>query len=217
MAIHSIEQQILAPIDNTKRILQRNNPYFQLPSTDITLDNPEHIALSPQSVGDKNQEPTDANSIKSLRSYQDNLLETSPLKTSSLVTTFAMAQKNYQNTDTLKKSQAITTPKTAVEKTLTPTQEQALKQLHTVAVQLQGLFMGMMMSAMRSTVPSDPLLGDSQAENIFTDMLDQQRSQEMSESGSVTIAPVIERQLRQSVLDNAAHDSRVQIPIPGMM
>jgi flagellar protein FlgJ len=96
---------------------------------------------------------------------------------------------------------------------LTPQQQQALQRLHSAATQLEGVFLDMLFSAMRETVPKESIFGkDSMAEDTFSQMLDEQRAQSVAQSGSFGIAKVLEQQLRSSVLSDASRESKTQIP-----
>lgn len=96
---------------------------------------------------------------------------------------------------------------------LTAQQKAALQQLHKAATQLEGVFLDMLFKAMRSTVPKTSIFGkESNSEDTFQSMLDEQRSQAMAKSGSFGIARVLEEQLRQSVLANAANESKASVP-----
>jgi flagellar protein FlgJ len=100
----------------------------------------------------------------------------------------------------------------AVEK-LTAQQQQALQHLHSAATQLEGVFLDMLFSAMRETVPKETIFGqESNTEETFQTMLDEQRSQSVAQSGSMGIARVLEEQLKRSVLSDAARESKTQIP-----
>lgn len=95
----------------------------------------------------------------------------------------------------------------------TPQQKAALQRLHSAATQLEGVFLDMLFSAMRDTVPKETVFGkQSNAEDTFQSMLDEQRSQQMAQSGSFGIAKVLEEQLKQSVLSDAARESKTQLP-----
>lgn len=95
----------------------------------------------------------------------------------------------------------------------TPQQKQALERLHTAATQLEGVFLDMMFSAMRETVPQESVFGkESSAEQTFQTMLDEQRSQQMAQSGSIGIAKVLEEQLKQSVLADSSRESKSAVP-----
>jgi flagellar protein FlgJ len=95
----------------------------------------------------------------------------------------------------------------------TPQQKQALERLHTAATQLEGVCLDMLFSAMRETVPQQSIFGKQSAgEQTFQTMLDEQRSQQMAQSGSMGIAKVLEEQLKQSVLADASREAKSQVP-----
>lgn len=95
----------------------------------------------------------------------------------------------------------------------TPAQKKALDGLHKAATQLEGVFLDMLFSAMRNTVPKESIFGNqSSAEETFQTMLDEQRSQAVAQSGSFGIARVLEEQLKQSVLTDASRESKTQVP-----
>lgn len=96
---------------------------------------------------------------------------------------------------------------------LTAQQQQALQRLHSAATQLEGVFLDMLFSAMRETVPKESIFGqESNTEETFQTMLDEQRSQAVAQSGSFGIAKVLEEQLKQSVLSDASRESKTQLP-----
>jgi len=95
----------------------------------------------------------------------------------------------------------------------TPQQKQALERLHSAATQLEGVFLDMLFSAMRQTVPRQSIFGkQSNAEQTFQTMLDEQRSQQMAQSGTTGIAKVLEEQLKQSVLSDAGREAKSEVP-----
>jgi peptidoglycan hydrolase FlgJ len=95
---------------------------------------------------------------------------------------------------------------------LTPQQQEALKKLHQAATQFEGVFMQMVMSAMRETVPTDSIFGtDDASGQTWQSMLDDEYSQGMARNGGVGLAAQLERQMRSAVLSNAAHESQVQV------
>lgn len=95
----------------------------------------------------------------------------------------------------------------------TPQQKQALERLHTAATQLEGVFLDMLFSAMRQTVPQQSIFGkQSSGEQTFQTMLDEQRSQQMAQSGTIGIAKVLEEQLKQSVLSDAGREAKSEVP-----
>jgi flagellar protein FlgJ len=96
---------------------------------------------------------------------------------------------------------------------LTPQQKKALAGLHTAATQLEGVFLDMLFTSMRSTVSKESVFGkENPAEETFQSMLDEQRSQAVAQSGSFGIARVLEEQLRASVLSDAGREAKTQVP-----
>lgn len=94
----------------------------------------------------------------------------------------------------------------------TPEQQEALKRLHQAATQLEGVFLQMMMGAMRDTVPKDSIFGqESASETTWQEMLDNQRTQGIAQQGSFGIARILEEQLKSQVLGDAQHEARVQV------
>jgi Rod binding domain-containing protein len=92
-------------------------------------------------------------------------------------------------------------PKPAPAAPLTASQQRALGKLHDAAVQMESLFVDMMFKEMRKATPQVSLTGQpSQAEQMFGEMLDEKRSEQLAQSGSLGIAKVIEQQLRAAVL-----------------
>ena len=94
----------------------------------------------------------------------------------------------------------------------TPDQQEALKRLHDAAQQLEGVFLQMVMGAMRDTVPKDSIFGkESAGESTWQEMLDNERTQAIAKQGSFGIAKVLEEQLKSQVLADAPHESHVQV------
>ena len=84
---------------------------------------------------------------------------------------------------------------------LTDVQQAALKKLHAAATQLEGVFVGMLLKEMNSTVPTDGILGkQSNAEAMWKDMLADKQADAISQTGSFGIAKMVESQLRAQVL-----------------
>jgi Rod binding domain-containing protein len=97
---------------------------------------------------------------------------------------------------------------TGAAKPLTPEQQRALQNLHAVAVRFEGVFIGMLLREMRKGESSQTLFGPkSNAEKIYSSMLDDQRAQAMAQSGSFGIAALLESQLRSAVLADAAREA----------
>jgi Rod binding domain-containing protein len=90
---------------------------------------------------------------------------------------------------------------------LTADQQAALKKLHAAAVQLEGVFVGMLFKEMHSTVPDDGIFGkQSNADKTWQDMLDEKESDSIARTGSFGIAKIVEQQLRAQVLANPGVD-----------
>src|SRR5487761_2155509 len=94
-------------------------------------------------------------------------------------------------------------------KPLTAEQQAALKKLHDAATQFEGVFLNMLMSAMRDTVPKETIFGKtSGAEQMWQGMLDQQQADAIAKSGTLGVARIMENQLRSTVLNNAAQEAK---------
>ena len=86
---------------------------------------------------------------------------------------------------------------------LTDPQKAALAKLHAAAQQLEGLFIGMLFKSMRESAPDTSITGKvSESEKTFREMLDQERADKLSQTGSLGIAKIIEKQLRASILSS---------------
>jgi Rod binding domain-containing protein len=95
---------------------------------------------------------------------------------------------------------------------LTPQQKQALSRLHEAAQQLEGVFLQMVMSAMSETVPKESIFGEeSQSEQTWSGMLDDERAQQIAKTGSLGIAQQLERQMRAQVLSDAPREAQTQV------
>lgn len=101
-------------------------------------------------------------------------------------------------------------------KPLSAEQKTALAHLHTVAQQFEGVFVGMVLKEMRSTIAKDTFFGDSPTTDMFNSMLDDQRAQSMAQTGSFGIAKMVEAQLKPSVLANAAREAKTGVPVGGL-
>lgn len=96
--------------------------------------------------------------------------------------------------------------------TLTSDQKQALQNLHDAATSFEGVFLQMVMSAMRDTVPKTTIFGrESISESTWQGMLDDQYSQQMAQSGGFGLAHQLEQQMRSLVLSNAAAEAQSRV------
>jgi Rod binding domain-containing protein len=95
---------------------------------------------------------------------------------------------------------------------LTPQQQQALTKLKQAAQQMESLFVNMLFKEMRKTAPEVSLSGKvSNAEQTWSEMLDEQRSEALSKTDSLGIAKVLEQQLRSSVLANSSVEAKAKV------
>lgn len=112
---------------------------------------------------------------------------------------------------------ALTTQPSAAPQKLTADQQRALKNLHDAATQFEGVFLQMVMSAMRDTVPQESIFGqDSASESTWQSMLDDQYSQQMASTGGFGLAAQLEQQMRPLVLGNAAHEASANVQARGI-
>jgi len=95
---------------------------------------------------------------------------------------------------------------------LTNEQQQALQKLHQAAQQMESLFVDMLFKEMRKSAPPMSLTGKtSNAEATFSDMLDEKRAEALSQSGSLGIGKILERQLRASVIAEPGAATRTHV------
>lgn len=95
---------------------------------------------------------------------------------------------------------------------LSPDQKKALGNLHQAATEFEGVFLQMVMSAMRETVPQDSIFGQqSNAEQTWQSMLDDEYSQQLAKSGGFGLAGQLEQQMRAAVLSNAKTESKANV------
>ncbi|MDU2063686.1 MAG: rod-binding protein [Sporomusaceae bacterium] len=81
----------------------------------------------------------------------------------------------------------------AMQKGATVGQED--KKLKKVCQDMESVFINMMLSTMRSTVPKDSLLGDSNEDDILKSMLDSEMAKNLSQAGGIGLSDVIYKQL----------------------
>jgi Rod binding domain-containing protein len=95
---------------------------------------------------------------------------------------------------------------------LTAVQKKALANLHDAATQFEGVFLQMVMSAMRETVPKSSIFGEnSMAEKTWQSMLDDENAQQMAKAGGFGLAAQLEQQMRAAVLANADSEARANV------
>lgn len=73
------------------------------------------------------------------------------------------------------------------------------KRLKESCQEMESVFLNQVLSVMRSTVPANPLLGRSQAEEIFQSMLDQELTKSAAKTGTIGLAEILFKQLKQTL------------------
>lgn len=77
-----------------------------------------------------------------------------------------------------------------------PSAQRSPKELAGAAAQMESLFIHHLFQVMRKTVPDDNgLLGKSNAEKMYTDMLDEELSKRIAEAGGLGLGKLIVEQL----------------------
>ncbi len=69
------------------------------------------------------------------------------------------------------------------------------KKLKATCKDMESVFLNMMYTSMRKTVPKDSLLGESNEDDIMQSMLDTELTKKMSQAGGVGLADLLYRQL----------------------
>jgi flagellar protein FlgJ len=84
---------------------------------------------------------------------------------------------------------------------LPESKKQELKKLKDACAEFESIFMHQMLKEMRKTAnPKNSLVYGGQAEEIFSDMLDQERSKEMK----IGLGDMMFRQLSQSIISSTS-------------
>ena len=68
--------------------------------------------------------------------------------------------------------------------------------------QFESLFVNQLLKEMRKTVPKDGIIAQSQEEEMFTSMFDEEVSKQISNSGRMGLAEMLFDQLRNKSKDN---------------
>ncbi len=83
-------------------------------------------------------------------------------------------------------------------------QRKELEKLDKTCRDFESLFVYQMLKTMRKTVHKTNLVGGGQAEEIFADMLDQERSKEVSQKKGMGMAELLFSQLSRAVVPGAS-------------
>ena len=78
------------------------------------------------------------------------------------------------------------------------------KKLRKVCRDMESMFMNMLLTSMRETVPEGGLIEKSSGEKIMQSMLDQELSNNMAKAGGIGIADMLHRQLAAKTYQNTA-------------
>lgn len=74
---------------------------------------------------------------------------------------------------------------------------------------MEAVFLNMMWSSMRATVPKSSLLGNSNQQEIMQSMLDSEMTKNISQSGGMGLGDMLYRQLAPSVLPSSQEKTAV--------
>ena len=78
--------------------------------------------------------------------------------------------------------------------------------LEAASRQFESLLLNMMIREMRATIPESGLFGTSMAEDIFTDMLDEQYGDLLARGGGIGLSRMIVEQMEVTGADDTASD-----------
>ena len=85
------------------------------------------------------------------------------------------------------------------ERKLTGVQERELKKLREASQDFEAIFIKMMLDAMRKTVPKGGIIDGGMAEEIFEDLLYEERAKTMAKTGSLGLADLIYDRYKDSI------------------
>lgn len=104
-------------------------------------------------------------------------------------------------TDMLSMTNKLQQAELQAKKTENTTQSDYMKQLQKVSRDFESIFLTYMLKQMRKTVPDDPIMGNSNAKDIFYEMYDESLSNELARAGGIGLGAMIYKQL--SAAENA--------------
>ncbi|WP_371363136.1 hypothetical protein SRRS_40950 [Sporomusa rhizae] len=76
--------------------------------------------------------------------------------------------------------------------------------LKTACKDMEAVFLNMMLTQMRATVPKGNLIGESSGEKIMQSLLDTELTKNMSQAGGIGLADMLYRQLSKSTVKGQA-------------
>ena len=137
-----------------------------------------------------------------MRISANNLIQPSTLSADSGA--MAMPDQGASFADRLEKAvQTSEQSKTTAAATSTMSAAEEAK-LKATCQDMEAVFLNMMMTRMRATVPKDGLLGNSQAEQMLTSMLDTELTKNMAKAGGMGLADMLYRQLSKTTVKSQA-------------
>ena len=86
------------------------------------------------------------------------------------------------------------------QRRLTGSQEKELQKLRSAAQDFEAIFIKMMLDGMRKTIPKGGLIDGGMAEEIFEDMLYEERAKIMAKTGSFGLADFIYDRYKDTVI-----------------
>ena len=86
----------------------------------------------------------------------------------------------------------------AVTGSALPTQSPEDKKMKAACRDMEAVFLNMLMTRMRATVPKSTLTGGSGKQDIMQSMLDSELTQNMAKAGGTGLADLLYRQLQQT-------------------
>ena len=101
-------------------------------------------------------------------------------------------------TDMLNMTNTLQQAVIQAKKTENSKQSNYTQQLQKVSRDFESIFLGYMLKQMRKTVPEDPIMGNSNAKDIYFDMYDDALSKELSKAGGIGLAAMLYKQLSAS-------------------
>lgn len=81
---------------------------------------------------------------------------------------------------------------------VSPTQSPEDKKMKAACRDMEAVFLNMLLTRMRATVPKNTLTGDSSKQDIMQSMLDSELTQNMAKAGGTGLADLLYRQLQQT-------------------
>jgi peptidoglycan hydrolase FlgJ len=118
-------------------------------------------------------------------------------------------------TDVLSMTNTLQQAELQAKKAENHKQSDYMKQLQNVSRDFESIFLSYMLKQMRKTVPEDPLMGNSNAKEIFSDMYDEALSKELAKAGGIGLAAMMYKQF--SATENAKKAAQAAVIKPSQL